>query len=195
MKKTVPFILVIALCLIGCSPSVSDIYITANGKESKNGELVFNAIEEGLNAVVQLRSEGVQNTLTLHLMEGEYRLSSPIRIQPEHGPLKIVGKGADKTIIKGSKVLTPKWEKYNDNIWVAQLQKEDKFDQLFVDLSGEFHADRIHTFSLLNERLRVKLQFSFIHGVLPRVPLRGMTVASGTRMQPAFTVVKPPAVR
>ncbi|GGW28276.1 PDZ domain-containing protein [Arenibacter certesii] len=133
MKKTAPFILMIALCLIGCSPSASDIYITTSGGESKNGKLVFNTIEEGLNAVVHLRSEGVQNTLTIHLMEGEHRLSSPIRIKPEHGPLKIVGKGADKTIIKGSKLLTPKWEKYNDNIWVAQLQKEDNFDQLFVN--------------------------------------------------------------
>ncbi|MDX1326594.1 MAG: PDZ domain-containing protein [Arenibacter sp.] len=133
MKKTVPFILVIALCLISCSPSVSDIYISANSGESKNGELVFNTIEAGFDAVTYLRSEGEQGSLTIHLREGEYRISSPIRIQPEHGPLKIVGEGVDKTIIKGSNVLVPKWEKYNDNIWVAQLRKEDNFDQLFVD--------------------------------------------------------------
>jgi len=133
MKKIALYNFVIALFLIGCSPTVSDIYITSNGEEFKNGELVFSSIEEGINTVAQLRDEGVQNTLTIHLMAGDHRISSPIRIQPELGPLKLIGEGSDKTVVKGSKVLNSKWEKFNDHIWVAQLQKDDDFDQLFVN--------------------------------------------------------------
>ena len=133
MKRTALYNFVIALSLIGCTPTVSDIYITSNGEEFKNGELVFSSIEEGINSVAQLRKEGVRNTLTIHLGAGDHRITSPIRIQPELGPLKLIGEGMDKTVVKGSKVLNPKWEKFNDHIWVAQLHKEDNFDQLFVN--------------------------------------------------------------
>ena len=133
MKQKALYYFVFALSLIGCSPSVSDIYITANREIYKNGELVFGTINEGINAVDQLRKEGNKNTLTLHLMEGEYRISAPIRISPEIGPLNIIGEGVGKSVVKGSKLLNPQWEKFNDHIWVAQLQKEDDFDQLFVN--------------------------------------------------------------
>ena len=133
MKKTALYNFVIALSLIGCTPTVSDIYITPNGEEFKNGELVFSSIEEGINSVAQLRKEGVQNTLTIHLRAGDHRITSPVRIQPELGPLKLIGEGMDKTVVKGSKVLNSKWEKFNDHIWVAKLQKEDNFDQLFIN--------------------------------------------------------------
>ncbi|MCK0190908.1 PDZ domain-containing protein [Arenibacter sp. F20364] len=133
MNQKALYYFVIALSLIGCAPTVSDVYIAANKEEFSNGELVYSSIGEGINAVAQLRKEGIKNTLTLHIMKGEHRINTPIRITPELGPLSLEGEGTDKSVIKGSKVLNPKWEKYNDHIWVAQLQKEDNFDQLFID--------------------------------------------------------------
>ena len=82
MKQKALYYFVFALSLIGCSPTVSDIYITANKEAYKNGELVFSTINEGLNAVTQLRKEGNKNTLALHIMEGEHRINAPIRISP-----------------------------------------------------------------------------------------------------------------
>ena len=133
MKQKALYYFVFALSLIGCSPSVSDIYITADKEAYKNGELVFVSINEAMGAVAQLRKEGNKNTLTLHLMEGEFRISAPIRITAELGPLNLKGEGDGRSVVKGSKLLDPKWEKYNDHIWMAQLQKEDSFDQLFVN--------------------------------------------------------------
>ena len=93
MKQKALYYFVFALSLIGCSPSVSDIYITADKEAYKNGELVFVSINEAMGAVAQLRKEGNKNTLTLHLMEGEYRISAPIRITAELGPLHLKGEG------------------------------------------------------------------------------------------------------
>lgn len=133
MKLKALYYFVFALSVIGCSPTVSDIYITANKEAYNNGALVFGSINEAISAVAQLRKEGNKNTLTLHLMEGEYRMSDPIRITSELGSLNLIGEGDGKSVVKGSKLLNPKWEKYNDHIWVAQIGKEDSFDQLFVN--------------------------------------------------------------
>jgi len=133
MKKISFNYLVIALVLMGCSSKVSEIYIAPDGEKLNGGELVFSTIGEGINAVSQLRKEGNQNSMTIRLMAGEHRISSPMEIRPELAPLKLIGEGSDKTVVKGSKVLHPKWERFNDHIWTAQLEKEDKFDQLFIN--------------------------------------------------------------
>jgi hypothetical protein len=133
MNKKALFYVALALSLIGCSTTVSDIYISVSKEEFSNGEVVFSTIGEGINAVGQLRKEGSTDTLNIHILEGEHRLGSTIRISPELGPLHLIGEGVGKSVVKGSQILHPKWEKYRDQIWVAQLQKEDSFDQLFVN--------------------------------------------------------------
>ncbi|NKI25448.1 PDZ domain-containing protein [Arenibacter sp. 6A1] len=135
MKQIALYCFLLFSLLWGCTPSVTDIYIAVDGQQSSSlrEALVLSSIEEGMKAVAQVREEGNQQTVTLHLMAGEYRIIEPIKIDPALGPLKIVGQGADKTIIKGSIVLNPKWEKYKDQIWMSQLPKEQEFDQLYVD--------------------------------------------------------------
>ena len=91
----------------------------------------FDSIEE---AVVHARSmKGQADTLLVRLLEGEYRLDRPLRIEAGSGPLKIVGAGSDKTVIKGSKELQLVWQPYEGAIKVAQLEKDFNFDQLFIN--------------------------------------------------------------
>lgn len=134
MKKVLLSILA-ALLLISCSTKVSDIYVTSDGRNSDYGdkELVFGSIEEAFQALADYRKEGRNNNINIHLAKGEHRISTPIRIKPELGPLKLLGEGSSQTVVKGSFVLQAKWEKYNDNILVAQLPEDHNFDQLFVN--------------------------------------------------------------
>ncbi|NNG11606.1 MAG: peptide-binding protein, partial [Arenibacter sp.] len=134
MKKVLLNILV-ALLLIGCNAKVSDIYVTSDTSNSDYGdkELVFGSIEEAFQALADYRKEGRKNNINIHLAKGEHRISTPIRVKPELGPLKLLGEGSSQTVVKGSFVLQAKWEKYNDNILVAQLPEDHNFDQLFVN--------------------------------------------------------------
>lgn len=126
---------VMILLLVGCTPAITDIYIVTDGNNTQmdEGELAVNSIEEGIRTVVRLRQEGNQNPIALHIMAGEHRLSAPIKIGPEMGPLKLIGEGAEKTLIKGSKIIDTKWERYNGQIKVAQLDRNADFDQLYVN--------------------------------------------------------------
>src|SRR5690554_729573 len=107
MKKLVLLHVIIALLLVGCTSSITDIYIFTEGNTAqlKDGELAFSSIEEGIDAVSGLRKEGNKNAITLHISAGEHRISAPIRIGPELGSLKLIGEGSDRTVIKGSKII------------------------------------------------------------------------------------------
>ena len=135
MKKFVLLYIVLALISVGCTSPITDIYISTGGNaiQPKNGGVAVNSLGEAIHTVSELRKEGNQYAITLHLSAGEHRISEPIRIGPELGPLKLIGEGPSKTIIKGSKVLNPKWERYNDLMWVAQLDGDAGFDQLYIN--------------------------------------------------------------
>ncbi len=100
-----------------------------------NGDSIstFNTIEEALGKVEEMRNENINSPITINISEGVYRLNSAAKIKPAYGELKLIGAGVDKTIIKGSKTLQLKWEKYDDNIWVAQIPKNESFDQLYIN--------------------------------------------------------------
>ena len=127
---------VLVLLIVGCSPVTNDIYIKALDSEvsiePKNGP-IYNSIEEGLDQIILIREKGFHDDLTVHLLPGKHRLRAPITISPKLGPLKIKGEGAEKTVISGSEKLRAKWKEYDDNIWVAQLDKAVSFDQLFIE--------------------------------------------------------------
>ncbi len=93
----------------------------------------FNTIEDALSKVEEMRNENINNPITINISEGLHRLNLTVKIKPIHGELKLIGAGVDKTIIKGSKVLQLKWEKFSENIWVAQIPKRESFDQLYIN--------------------------------------------------------------
>lgn len=135
MKQFIWLPVALLFLLTGCSPSVTDIYISADGNTAgiKEDGLVVGSLEQAIDKVNELRSQGNKKTLTLHLRAGEYRISAPIRIGSAMGPLKLLGEGAEMTHIKGSKIIDAQWVRYNDHIWTAQLQEDGDFDQLYVN--------------------------------------------------------------
>ncbi|MCK5443529.1 MAG: right-handed parallel beta-helix repeat-containing protein, partial [Maribacter sp.] len=135
MKFAYPFILVMLLGLIGCEKPVTQLYVGTNAqtKELDAKVVVFNSIQAALDETIKIQKENEKSLVVIHILEGEYWLSSPLKISPEHGPLRIVGQGSDKTIVKGSKLIKLQWEKFDNHIWTAQLDANEDFDQLFVN--------------------------------------------------------------
>ena len=128
------FYLLLLLIVCGCKPFAQTIYV--NSKESitiKEGKVVFNTIEGALNYVLEIRKKGKNTPITIQVKSGEYRLKAPLKITPGYGFLKIVGEGTSNTIIKGPQQLNLDWKKHNDDIFVAQLNDNNQFDQLFIN--------------------------------------------------------------
>lgn len=125
---------VIILLFVGCSAPKMNIYVSLNENIKIENALVVSSIHQALDSVLSYRKNKKNAPITLHLEEGEYYLSSPIKITPEHGVVHVLGAGIEKTTIKGSVILKDlKWEKYNDNIWKTQLNSAEKMGQLFIN--------------------------------------------------------------
>ncbi|MFT7033268.1 MAG: hypothetical protein ACJA2S_001774 [Cyclobacteriaceae bacterium] len=123
------------LLLIGCKPESIELHVSAEGSSDGIGtiESPYGNIQDALGAVEELKSSNEKLKVTIKVATGEYRLSSPIRITPELSGVKIIGEGADKVVVKGSNELILKWSNYNENILMADVPTDLKFDQLFVD--------------------------------------------------------------
>ncbi|PIA80256.1 peptide-binding protein [Gaetbulibacter sp. 4G1] len=133
MRKYISFIcFAIFIFMAACSKQQEQV---VNVVSDGNGDSIstFNTIEEALGKVEEMRNENINSPITINISEGVYRLNSAAKIKPAYGELKLIGAGVDKTIIKGSKTLQLKWEKYDDNIWVAQIPKNESFDQLYIN--------------------------------------------------------------
>lgn len=135
MKFGSLFIFVIFILLLACDPPLTKIYVNNNRElnDVDDNAVLLYTIEAALDEVVRIREKGVNSIIDIHVLEGEYRLRSPLKAGPEHGSIRLIGDGKDKTVIKGSRLLELKWEKFNDHIWYSQLEGNENFDQLFID--------------------------------------------------------------
>ena len=91
----------------------------------------------------QLKTYAEKETLcpaTIHIQQGEYRLSSPLKIGADHGSVQLIGEGSDNTVLKGSIEADLVWEKYNQVIWQAKIKGPGTIDQLFVNGEKQFLA-------------------------------------------------------
>ncbi len=120
------------LLVNGCDAPVHELYVSLKATTGEDGK-IFTDIDSALEEVIRIRQNDDTDLITIHLEEGEYRLASPIKISPRHGSLKLMGKGSGNTVVKGSKKLEVAWKKYDENIWIAQLDRRDAFDQLFIN--------------------------------------------------------------
>lgn len=128
----------IVLCIemfMACTAQVQDIYVSPNGDNHGKGtqESPLASIESALAKAEGMKKDNAEALVTIHVLEGEYRLDAPIKITPNLSRLNIVGEGLDKVFIKGSETLVLDWKKYNDNIWVATVGTDLAFDQLIVN--------------------------------------------------------------
>jgi hypothetical protein len=109
------------------------LFVTTHNDNIGNNEYSFSSLDKALEKVLALRKKGNNSALTIYIAAGDYHLASPVTITPEYGSLKIIGKGAEHTVLKGSTLLKLSWQKYDNNIWVAEVQKNIRFDQLFIN--------------------------------------------------------------
>jgi hypothetical protein len=130
--KSKLYLLIIIFVVIAQS-AVGQVVLQVNSAQNPNYSEVFSSPSKAIEAVRELRQNGEESLISINLEERAFRLKAPILINEELGPLKILGKGKNKTILKGSKLLEPKWTKYNDNILVAKLDHQINFDQIYVD--------------------------------------------------------------
>ena len=123
------------LLITACNPSEKMIYVSSNGRiegQEKN-QIVVNSIDEALLKVLEIRAKNIDIPITIFIEPGEYRLNEPLKITPKMGNLKIVGVDSDQTVFKGSMILNLNWVKYTDSIWRTSIDKNEHFDQLFIN--------------------------------------------------------------
>jgi hypothetical protein len=135
MKKSTFYILsLLVLICFGCHNKVITIYVSPSGNNINNGtkKAPFKTIQKALeNAKSIKRKENKK--INIHLLEGEYYLSSTLEITPQLNNTSIIGEGIDKVSIKGSKVIQTKWEQFSDNILITTVEETQEFNQLFVN--------------------------------------------------------------
>lgn len=134
--KSLKFLIgVFALVLVGCNTQNFEIYVSSNGDDGNTGlvEAPLSTIEAALEKAKEFKAGVKHRQITIHVLEGEYRLSAPIKFNSSLNNVKIIGAGLDKVIVKGSEELNLQWKPYKDQILVAKVNDEVQFDQFFVN--------------------------------------------------------------
>ena len=128
-------LLVILSIVGGCKPDNIELYVSTQGASGANGTLEspYGSIQDALDEISKEKHSNEKLKATIKVAAGEYRLSSPILITPALSGVKIIGEGADRVVVKGSNELKLKWTNYDENILVADVPADLKFDQLYVD--------------------------------------------------------------
>lgn len=119
-----------------CSAQQTTLYVSPGGSDSNPGtkEKPFQTIQKALDASVLLDVDFI------HLKGGEYQLSKPLVLRPEHSGkkdnLRIDNYDRDKVIISGGKKIEG-WKKQKNGWWIADIpevrQGDWKFRQLYVN--------------------------------------------------------------
>ena len=120
--------------LISCGSKELTIYVSANGNNENDGtsEMPFHTIEKALEEAIKIR-KNTNETITIHLKEGEYHLTAPLVISSELSNIALIGEGTDKVSVKGSTVLETNWKAFDKNIWITELKEDLVFNQLFIN--------------------------------------------------------------
>jgi len=133
-KRSILIAMLAALVLISCGTKKLDIYVSSNGnnENAATKERPVQTIEKAFEEATKIRKSS-NETITIHLMEGEYHLSTPLVILPELSNIAIIGEGADKVSVKGSTVLNTNWKAFDENIWITEVEEGMVFNQLFIN--------------------------------------------------------------
>lgn len=132
MTKIWPLLLLIcAVMFLNCSNRVVDIFVSE--KDVMSDELSYLSLKEAIDKAYQIKQENSNADIVIHVKPGNYHLSKPLVISPLLNGITIRGEGSDVVRVKGSAYLNVKWEKYNDNIYVAEVEGDMSFDQFVVN--------------------------------------------------------------
>ena len=134
-KINFTIILLAIVLFVSCSQRPLQIFVGPNGKPNNPGteEAPFSNLETALEKASELKIIDENVSIEVKLLPGEYHLNKPIHITPILSGVSIIGSGVDETFVKGSKELNLKWEKFENNIWFADLEEDIELDQLFVN--------------------------------------------------------------
>ncbi|MCB0730155.1 MAG: PDZ domain-containing protein [Ignavibacteriae bacterium] len=128
-------LLLLALFIYCCSNEPLIIYVDSKLEKSIAEENKFNNLELAIAFAIEQKHENKSKNIKIKLLPGDYHLTKPIKITSDLNSLKIEGSGKLKTFIKGSRLLNLNWRKFDQNIWVAEINENIDFDQLY--LNGE----------------------------------------------------------
>jgi len=120
-------------CIIAIQSCTNKVTITVDQSSSNSQNLTFKTINKAIDKAYQIKSDKHNTDITINILAGEYNLSSPITITSELNGLTIQGSEKSQVTLKGSKPLNLKWEKYNNNIYVAKVGTKLKIKQFIVN--------------------------------------------------------------
>lgn len=136
LKKIVVIIAIVSLSF-SCSTQLAsiDLYVSIEGNSTNDGTLnnPFLTIEHAIQKATELKVNDQDLLVNIHVLPGDYRLSKAIQIPASLSGISILGTSPSEVSIKGSRVLSPEWEKFNDDILVTKVSENANFDQLVVD--------------------------------------------------------------
>ncbi|WP_282123122.1 PDZ domain-containing protein [Algibacter mikhailovii] len=143
MNKIYVF-LVLILLVFSCNveEKTLQLYVSTEGSESNFGtkEQPFSSISDAINRASELNVGDLNQGVTINLLPGEYHLKEAIEITSNLNGLTIKGTNPSEVQIKGSQLLSPNWEKYNENIYVTLVNEKIDFDQLVVNGKAQILA-------------------------------------------------------
>jgi hypothetical protein len=143
MKKIIllPFLI---LLLMACATNTKpvEIFVSVRGVASNSGtkEKPFASINEAINKAKAVKLENSDSEIIIHVLPGHYHLSKAIDIPASLSGISIKGTDAKDVHVKGSVVLEPTWTKYNDNIYVTNVNANLDFDQLIINGKAQILA-------------------------------------------------------
>ena len=136
MNQLTKVITIISLyVLIGCAPSIQDIYVSPSGSSQNTGfqDSPLLTIQDAIEKAINYKTKNAETQIVIHVLKGEYRLDKPIQLSSILSDVKIIGSAEGDVIVKGSKQLSLDWKTYKDQIIVAKVNGQIQFDQFFVD--------------------------------------------------------------
>lgn len=126
---------IFTVVLMSCGSQNLEIYVSPEGDSKNTGSIdaPLSSIQEAIEKAKKFKEESDDAQITIHVLEGQYRLDAPIKITTDLNDLTIRGVGTDQVVVKGSEKLDLKWSIYKDQIMVAKTSNQVHFDQFFVN--------------------------------------------------------------
>ncbi|CAM3327400.1 PDZ domain-containing protein [Zobellia roscoffensis] len=110
-----------------------EIYVSMASENEKANKLIFKTVEEAIQKVSELKKDSPEAHVIINILPGTYYLTKPITIPASLSNLTIKGSGASEVTLKGAVPIHLDWRKYEDNIYVADVDRASGFDQFVVN--------------------------------------------------------------
>ena len=123
--------------MFSCTPENKSMELFVNPTEQAKGDKSevnpFSTIPEAIKKAEEVKKSFPKTKITITLLKGEYYLEEPVVIKPLLNGLTITGVDASQVHIKGSQLLHPIWQKYEDKIYITEVPANIDFDQLIIN--------------------------------------------------------------